>query len=192
MLTKGLDNVPGTAGNDTIVGSISADTADAELNTFSALDVINGGAGTDTLKVSSTGAKITVGSNVSNVEIVEVSSTGALDVDTTASTAVTNLNVTAAASSVAAKASATTDIDVSIKDADEAATITAVGGKNVNVALTNAVSDIAVGGDFSGEDGAFVAGKAPTGAVTITATGAAARAMFPWAISTSMAAPPST
>ena len=38
MLTKGQDNVPGTAGNDTIIGSVGA----GDLNTFSVLDIING------------------------------------------------------------------------------------------------------------------------------------------------------
>ena len=55
MLTKGLDNFQGSAGNDTIIGSISAD---AELNTLSTLDIVNGGAGIDTLKISSSLAAI--------------------------------------------------------------------------------------------------------------------------------------
>ena len=50
MLTKGLDNYQGTAGNDTIIGSV--DDNNAELNTMSTLDVVNGGAGVDTLKVA--------------------------------------------------------------------------------------------------------------------------------------------
>lgn len=193
MLTKGLDNFLGQAGNDTIVGSIANVTTDPELNTFSALDVINGGAGTDTLKVSSTGAKITVGSNVSNVEIVEASSTGALDVDTTASTAVTNLNVTAAATSVAAKASATTDINVALKQgaavvngtdgtaADTKADIAVTGGKNVTVNVTD-VKQV-LGNDAAApnnELNAIVVGgtgaAAATGDVVVSSTGAKAAA----------------
>lgn len=40
MLTKGLDNVAGTAGNDTIIGSIdSASGGNVELNTLSSIDI---------------------------------------------------------------------------------------------------------------------------------------------------------
>ena len=48
MLTKGLDNYQGTSGNDTIIGSISA-TAGDDLDTLSTLDIVNGGAGVDTV-----------------------------------------------------------------------------------------------------------------------------------------------
>lgn len=192
MLTKGLDNVAGTAGNDTIIGSISAVTADAELNTFSALDVINGGAGVDTLKVSSTGAKISVGTNVSNVEVVEASSSSALDIDTAASVAVTNLNVTAAGTSVAAKASATTDINVTMKQgaavagnskaatpvSDTKADIAITGGKNVTLNLTDVKQVLDVAGDGAGElngivIGGTATGQAAAGDVTVSSTGAA-------------------
>ena len=80
MLTKGLDNYPGTAGNDTIIGSIDA-TANTDLDTLSVLDIINGGAGIDTLKIADAkGAAIAL-PNVSNVEIIEVQ--GAKNVDIT-------------------------------------------------------------------------------------------------------------
>ena len=77
MLTKDLDNYQGTAGNDTILGAI--DGTNTELQTLSSLDVINGGAGVDTLKVSHNSAAgkiaaITLG-NLSNVEVVEIDST---------------------------------------------------------------------------------------------------------------------
>lgn len=167
MLTKGLDNVPGTSGNDTIIGSI--DNGNAELNTLSAQDIINGGAGTDTLKIAhndngTTAAAVTLG-NLSNVEIVEVESAASqgMTVNTTTVTGVTNLNVTKAAGAVVATAGATTDVDVSLKDAAGIATVTVNGGKDVNVALTDAVSNIDVG----------ATGTDPVGAVTITATSAA-------------------
>ncbi|WP_459860804.1 DUF4214 domain-containing protein [Hydrogenophilus hirschii] len=47
MLTTGVDNITGTAGNDTIL-AVAATTG----ATLSAADQINGGAGTDTLKVT--------------------------------------------------------------------------------------------------------------------------------------------
>ena len=42
LLTKGLDNLTGTAGNDTFIGSVATDV---ELKTLSALDSIDGSAG---------------------------------------------------------------------------------------------------------------------------------------------------
>jgi len=72
MLTKGLDNYQGTAGNDTIIGSVENPTVNAELNTLSALDIINGGAGTDTLKIATNLATAVPLANVSSVEIIEV------------------------------------------------------------------------------------------------------------------------
>jgi len=57
MLTTALDNILGSTGNDTIIGSVSKDNA--ALNTLSAMDTINGGAGIDTLKIfDETGADI--------------------------------------------------------------------------------------------------------------------------------------
>ena len=69
MLTKGLDNVAGTAGNDTIIGSIdnTGVGANAELQTLSNLDIVNGGAGIDTLKINVTGGPAVGLPNLSNV-----------------------------------------------------------------------------------------------------------------------------
>ena len=167
MLTKGLDNVPGTSGNDMIIGAIdTAATPNAELVTLSSSDIINGGAGTDTLKIAHSGAAATTTlGSLSNVEIVEVesSSSGGVTVNSTATTGVTNLNVTKAVSAVTATAAATTDVDVSVKGI-AGTTVTVNGGKAVNVATTDAAAAIDVG----------AAGADVTGAVTITATGAAA------------------
>ena len=57
MLTKDVEVVTGTSGNDTIRGVVT-DAADDTKNTLNQLDEINGGAGIDTLKISnsSTGA----------------------------------------------------------------------------------------------------------------------------------------
>lgn len=117
QLTKGLDNIPGTNGNDVIVGSIDTSAAGAELNTLSSIDLINGGAGIDTLKIahaSSTGGVIAVGS-LTNVEVIEVTSAyndgGAglgVDINTTTTTGVTDLNIVRAADAIKATAAATT------------------------------------------------------------------------------------
>ena len=68
-LTTSPDNVVGTAGNDTINGYINT-TALATTTTLSAADVIDGGAGTDSLKLTVEGnvAPALPNASISNVE----------------------------------------------------------------------------------------------------------------------------
>jgi hypothetical protein len=74
-LTTGTDNVPGTSGNDAINGLIGTGA------TLTAADIINGGAGTDTLNVTYANAGGGVdglaGAAISNVEFVNVRNTNA-------------------------------------------------------------------------------------------------------------------
>lgn len=65
-LTTAIDNVTGTSGNDTIVGDF---TATATLN---AGDQINGGNGTDTLKMYGTYAAANLPLSISNVEVLDL------------------------------------------------------------------------------------------------------------------------
>ncbi|VXC58190.1 DUF4214 domain-containing protein [Massilia sp. 9I] len=169
QLAKGLDNITGTSGNDVIVGSIDTSTGGTELNTLSSIDLINGGAGVDTLKIAHAQGDVTLGS-LTNVEVVEITSAaatadGGLVVNSTSVAGVTDLNIVRAAGVVQATAAASTNVGVSLKDVAGISSISVIGGKNVNVAVTDAVSAINVG-----------AGTAldPVGAVTISATGAAA------------------
>lgn len=90
---------------------------------------------------------------------------GGTVIDTSTLAGVTNLNIVKTAGAVSATAAATTNVDVSLKDAAGVATVAVIGGKDVNVALTDAVSVINVGAAAAAD---------PVGAVTITATGAAA------------------
>jgi len=63
-----VDNVAGTAGNDTITGVVDVATAGG---TLTAGDVVDGGAGTDTANfVITTNAKWAAGATVKNVEIL--------------------------------------------------------------------------------------------------------------------------
>lgn len=169
MLTKGLDNIPGTAGNDTIIGAV--DAGNAELNTLSALDIINGGAGVDTLKVATNAATNIPLSNLSNVEIIEVqgAAAGGTTVDTTTLTGVTNLNITKTAGAINADAGATTDVSVALATA--AATVVD-GGNNINVALTDVVtaSTVAVGAATAAKGDVVVSmtGKASTAGTDAT------------------------
>lgn len=174
MLTKGLDNIQGTAGNDTIIGSIPAAAgAGGDLDTLSTLDVVNGGAGIDTLKISN--AAVTTASllpNMTSVEVVEYSSTDTAEIDTSAYTDVTTLNIVkvGAAKKVDATAANTTDINVTLKAAG--AVVGTDGGKNVTVKLT----DVAAAADVVTVGAAVATGAAGdvvvemTGAKTVAAT----------------------
>ena len=173
MLTKGLDNIQGTSGNDTIIGSVA--TSNAELLTLSALDIINGGAGVDTLKVATDGTTVSL-ANMTAVEIVEIESAAAVATDVSANAGVTNLNVTKAAGAVTVTAGAAADVAVTIKDNTAAASAHTVdGGKNVNFTLTDAGSSatpatpdtIAIGGTTAakGDVVVNVTGKAYDAAV---------------------------
>jgi len=67
-LTKGVDDLGGTAGNDTIIAAIDGN---AESNTLNTGDVIDGGVGTDTLNLT-IGANLNPTVTVKNVEVLEV------------------------------------------------------------------------------------------------------------------------
>jgi len=139
MLTKGLDNTRRHLA--TIRSLVRSDNGNAELNTLSSLDIINGGAGTDTLKIAhtddtKTAVPVTLG-NLSNVEIVTIESAGTkgMTVDASTISGITNLNVTKAAGDVKATAGTTTNIDATLKAAG--AKVEAFGGNNVTVKLTD-------------------------------------------------------
>lgn len=185
MLTKGLDNVPGTSGNDTIIGSITAGAVGDDLNTLSALDVVNGGAGTDTLKIASSVAAIVL-PNMSNVEVVEIEGTAGVTVNTSAVAGVTNLNVLKqGTAAVDATAAATTDITVTVKE-DNAATSTLgnviKGGKNVTVTGTDLGTAAGTNADTITVGGAGA--LAAAGDVVVNATGAASVAATDKTLST--------
>ena len=177
MLTKGLDNIQGTSGNDTIIGSIdnTAPTPNAELNTLSSLDIVNGGAGVDTLSINVTGGPAVVLPNMTNVEIVKVESTVGATVDTSTTAGVTNLNVTKAAGSVAATAAATTDVSVAIKDSNFAAATdhTVTNGNNVTFNFTDAGAALVANADdiaITGAKGNVVVNATAKAAANTAAT----------------------
>ncbi len=84
-LTSGADASTSLAGDDTFVGTES---------TLSSADILNGGAGTDTLRVANSGAAKTFsGFELSNIEIVQVTAdgTGATAFDITGTTGITKI-----------------------------------------------------------------------------------------------------
>lgn len=169
-----MDNIQGTTGNDTIIGSVdSASGGNAELNTMSSIDIINGGAGTDTLKIahaSSTSGTITM-ANVSNVEVITIESADAsgATVNTSSIAGVTNLNVTKAAGAVSATAASTTDVNLTLKDIAGSKAANAVKGAN-NVTIT--ATDLGKETAASGDTFTIGSGNAPKGDVVVNLTGA--------------------
>lgn len=165
-LTTGTDTFVGGTGNDTFdaaVGLVLNGTTGLMVNTdtMQAVDVLKGGAGTDTLNFTTAGTVALP--TLESIEIINAQSLAGLTINTSTVAGVTNLNVTKAAGAVIATAAATTDVGVSVKGIT-GNTVVVNGGKNVNVTTTDAVAAIDVG----------ATGTDPVGTVTISATGAAA------------------
>lgn len=133
VLTTGVDTgaaFTGTAGNDTFVGVADGTIAAGgtpSTNTFGGLDNLDGGAGTDTLKLTNAnGAAMTLATSVTvkNIENLELTNaSGAVTADVQAWTGLQSVVVdqkAAAASTVNTKANATS---VSIKGGNAAAII---------------------------------------------------------------------
>jgi len=94
-LTTGVDNINGTANSDTIIG---------DANTASVADQINGGAGTDTLRLVSTTTKPAAITNVENLMLDSTAGDSAFDASTiTGVTSVTLIRHTTDATNANAK-----------------------------------------------------------------------------------------
>lgn len=152
QLTTGLDIIPGmngsngntvTAGNDTIIGVLDGGAA----TTLNASDLINGGDGTDTLRVFASDVSITDVSelsNFSNIEILSLSSSGisgSITLDTTAQSGLEQLEVTAASKAVDLDAGTTQDVTVSGAKSN----VKIDGGQDVVVNSATAGSNITIG-----------------------------------------------
>ena len=128
MLTTSIDQgaaFVGTPGNDTFNAAL-----DDGAMTFTSLDAIDGGAGSDTLNIVSTGSLAAVGASVKNVETVNLISSSAIaDADVTGFTGLETLNVTSSDAIGGVKAAATTNVNV-LNGLDD---VTVQGGKNVVV-----------------------------------------------------------
>lgn len=105
-----MDNIIGTAGNDTIDGIAGG----GATNTFGGLDVINGGAGNDTLVLTNAAGTMTLATSVtvSNIENLSLrSAQNAITADVQSWTGLQNVNVeqlgNAAAVTVTTKSNAT-------------------------------------------------------------------------------------
>jgi len=149
-----------TAGNDTFNGLLSA------ASTLTALDNLDGGAGTDTLIISDTAANsaLPAGLKVKNIESAVITSVGDLgDLDVSGWTGLTSLATAGTAVASAIVAAATTD--VSTTDSSQGTAVLGInGGKAVTVTsnIVNAANNTTGGGITIG------ATTAAKGAVTVT------------------------
>jgi S-layer protein len=140
-LTKGLDNLVGTSGNDTFVAAVSTN---ADTNTLSTVDVLDGGTGVDTLKIVSdkdtSAAKDTIKApTMKGIDYVEVISADKLGVDMSANAELSLVKVTKAVGSADIKAAGTTDISAYL-DATTSEAVTVKGGNSVYVELSKAAA----------------------------------------------------
>ncbi|NUN61723.1 MAG: hypothetical protein HUU13_11615 [Burkholderiaceae bacterium] len=154
-LTNGVDNIVGTSGNDTI----TATNAAAPNTVLGGLDVVDGGAGTDTLSIADTLTAATAdfalpaGFTVKNVEVLNVTTNGAIgtaaatsfDVSTLAG--LTTANFVAAGAGTAAGsrvlAAGTTDVSLTVSGVN---TAEVYGGKAVSVAAATGAVTVGVAG----------------------------------------------
>jgi S-layer protein len=196
-LTTGVDTVSGTAANDAIEALID-DTTGAVASTLSALDSVDGGAGTDTLTLNilngagAAGTAVTAlpAVTVTNVETANVRSAVALTADVSAWTGLTDVNVTQVTGALDLTAAATTAVSTSgvtgntTVDGGSTQTITATAGDvdSDNAAGAVTVSHTATAGQaIAVDDGTAVtvnaSGITTGGSIVVGATDAASGAV---------------
>ena len=151
-LTAAIDNIVGTSGNDTIIGGAASSAAGSTLGSA---DQIDGGAGTDTLKLTLDGADATP--NMKNVEILSaqalttqsinmINATGVQQIVNDRSTGVLTVNNVQELATVAANGLTNQNYTVNFKD-----TLVAGTADTVSVVLDNAtVAALKVGGQTAG------------------------------------------
>lgn len=138
-LTTSVDNVVGTNGNDTINAVLNGANS-----TLTALDVIDGGAGTDTLNIDEVvAAALPGGLTIKNVENAVVRSAGDATVDSTTWAGLTSLKATQA-TTVDLTAATTTAVEVS---GATGATVAVNGGSTVAVTTSTADQAVTIGED---------------------------------------------
>ena len=161
-LTTIADTLIGTGGSDVFNAAYGLDAAGAPTATFTVGDTINGGLGTDTLKVIKTAAIVAgdvapVGAVLTSIENLEILSGAGLTAVSTAGTGlagVTQVTTTSVAAS-ALTAAATQDVTMNVS-AMAATAVTLDGGKNISAIVTGQ------------QAGNFAAGATTAAAGTVT------------------------
>lgn len=171
-LTAGVDNIKGTAGNDTIDGY----DLNTVSNTLSTSDVIDGGAGTDTLVVYLPTANSNLTPNMTNVENVVVTADGTTVLNLAQSTGVTSLTNQNSSQSVTFSNIASTNVALNVVDQDATATVftfrpAAVSGAadSASLTLNNAVASAVT---VNGVETLNIASTGAANSVALTATSA--------------------
>lgn len=169
MLTTRVDVVAGTAGDDAITAAdaflgLKDDGTVINGQTVTAFDVIDGGAGNDTLNVySATAIADPVGTTIKNVETVNLTNAGGIVATATGWTGLTALNTTSSGGAVTIVAPAATNVKATTSAVTTSA-VSVTGGANVTVSSTGVTT------------GTTTVGSAllpATGAVAVTVSGAA-------------------
>ena len=172
-LTTGIDNLPGTAGNDRFVA-----TPAAGVDTFTALDSLNGGKGDDILSVAAVAAlTIPAGASVIDIETATLASNTSVTADVSAWTGLTSLLVSSGGATTVTAAATT-----NVTELGSVAASTITGGKDVTVTHATAgtvtvdtaagavkVTNNLIGGATN--IGVTNAATAVKGAVTVAAKG---------------------
>ncbi|WP_426116491.1 beta strand repeat-containing protein [Pseudomonas sp. DSP3-2-2] len=157
-LTAGADNFTGTSFNDTFTSTL--------VGGFGTGDVLDGGAGIDTLTVSGTSAISSAGLKVANVESASFTSSGSVDLDTSSWTGLTSLTAQSSKSPMEILAGTATAVTATAL-INGANTIVVNGGSTVSVIASGSTTgSITVGSTL-----------APTGTVTVSNSSSAAGSM---------------
>jgi len=138
VLTTGADNFIGTNGNDTFNAANASATAAGQ--TYNNGDILNGGAGTDTLNVAVGAASTFSLSSVSNIENVVGSFSAAGTVSLLGSSGVTNITSNASTAAAIFNNIASTAVRLGVSNTDQNNTFTfttaAVAGLTDTATLT--------------------------------------------------------
>lgn len=140
-LTEGVDTFVGNAANDTITA-----TNTAAKPVLGGLDSVDGGAGVDTLAIAdtATGAalefSLPTGFTVKNVENINVTTNGGINLDVSTIAGLTAVKTVAAGTAnTSVTASATTDVTTTVSGL---ATTAVLGGKAVSVTASNGATSV--------------------------------------------------
>lgn len=151
-----MDAITGTSGNDTINGTAQYNAAfDDSINTLSALDQIDGGAGTDTLNVIDEVENIAVAATVSVANVENVVFRGALDVtaDVSEWTGLTSVNAAVVGG----------DLDLTAADGVVVTVGQLEGDADIVDAETVTISDAAATSDIAVQSGTVTTAVSITG-----------------------------
>ncbi|HZW13790.1 MAG TPA: DUF4214 domain-containing protein [Noviherbaspirillum sp.] len=165
-LTKGINEFTGGTGNDTFDATEDS-TATA---TFSNLDKLDGGNGTDTLKIVQAAAVDTTavtGVTIANIENVSITSGAGVTANSSSWVGATNLTISSG-DDVTATAAATTDVTIAASALSGAAgnEVTVNGGKSVTITAADTSTTAAA----SASNISVGATVAAAGAVNVTYT----------------------